>query len=130
MIEDTTFIVDLLRGDPDALTRLEQLEARNVPEKLSAITALELYEGLVQLQTQEAEKQAIRDVLRSKAVVPMHHEIARQAGVLSGELRAKGAQIDREDCIIAATALQADEPVLTRNVNHFNRIPELDVRTY
>jgi len=40
----------------------------------------------------------------------------KKAGKISGELLARGKQIDREDCIIGATALLADEPVLTRNV--------------
>ena len=38
--------------------------------------------------------------------------------------------IDREDCIIAPTALLADEPVVTRNIDHFSRIDGLDVETY
>jgi len=41
-----------------------------------------------------------------------------------------GEPIDREDCIIAATAIAENEPVVTRNAGHFERISGLDVRTY
>lgn len=49
---------------------------------------------------------------------------------LSGELITEGQRIDREDCVVAATALQEGEPVVTRNTDHFERIPGLDVVSY
>ena len=39
-------------------------------------------------------------------------------------------EIDREDCIIAATALIEERPVVTRSVSYFERIDGLDVRSY
>lgn len=54
----------------------------------------------------------------------------RKAGKLSGELINGGERIEREDCIIAATALLNDEPVITRNSEHFGRIDDLEVRSY
>lgn len=130
MIEDTTFIVDILRGDLEALKHLEEIERRNIPEKVSAITALELYEGLYQIDKSEPEKQSIRDVIRSKNVLAADHDVMKEAGHLSGQLLQTGQQVDREDCIIAATALKEGEPVLTRNNDHFERIPGLGVETY
>jgi len=58
---------------------------------------------------------------------PQHHETRRE---LSATLITDGDRIDRENCIIAATAMQENERVLTRNVAHFERIPNLDVETY
>lgn len=54
----------------------------------------------------------------------------RKAGKLSGVLRSRGAEIDREDCLIGATALLNDEPVVTRKAGHFERIDDVDVETY
>lgn len=53
-----------------------------------------------------------------------------KAGRISGELITDGMEIDREDCVIAATALIEEEPVATRNVSHFERIDGFDVRSY
>ncbi|EMA35644.1 PIN domain-containing protein [Natronobacterium lacisalsi] len=58
------------------------------------------------------------------------HTVMRKAGKLSGELINGGERIEREDCIIAATALLNDEPVITRNSEHFGRIDDLEVRSY
>lgn len=130
MIEDTSFVIDVMKGDEGALDRLENIEARNVPEKLSAITVLELYEGLYRVEDLESEGQLISDVILSKSVVTADADLMRAAGELSGRLISNGVQIDREDCVIAVTALRESEPVLTRNVDHFRRIEGLDVETY
>lgn len=130
MIEDTTFIIDLLRGHERAVERLELIEAERVPEKLSAISVLEFHEGIVRSNRPEDERTRVTDVLDSKHVVPATSEIMREAGEISGELVRAGEEIDREDCIIGATARLENEPVITRNAAHFERIPGIDVRTY
>lgn len=130
MIEDTSFLIDILDGDPDANTMLELAERENRPEKVSAITYLELYGGVRRADKPEAERRAVLDVLDTKRVVPADQRILTRAGELSGDLFADGTPIDREDCTVAATAVQEDEPVVTRNADHFHRIAELDVETY
>jgi len=130
MIQDTSFLIDILDGDPDAETVLELVERENRPEKISSITSLELYEGIERSAKPDDEKRAVLRVLDSKHVIPADHAIMKHAGELSGHLIEDGARIDREDCVIAATAIQENEPVLTRNDAHFERIPNLTVETY
>lgn len=130
MIQDTSFIIDILNGDPDAQDVLELIERENRPEKVASITSLELYEGIQRSQRPADEKQTVLSVLDSKHVIPADHSIMKHAGELSGQLIEAGKQIDREDCVIAATAIQENEPVLTRNATHFERVPNLDVETY
>jgi len=130
MIEDTSFIIDLLRGDPGAVETLEELESNRVPEKLSAVTVLELQEGISRSGHPEREQNRIRSVLTSKHIIPADQDIMMKAGSISGQLYQDGTPIDREDCIIAATALLENEPVLTGNVSHFRRIPDLEMKTY
>lgn len=130
MIEDTSFLLDVLRGDEAAIERLELLERSNTPEKVASITVCELHEGVARSNRSDQEREQVLDVLQSKPVVSADHAIMRLAGELRGELISDGSVIDREDCIIAATALDLGEPVLTGNESHFSRIPGLDVRTY
>lgn len=130
MIQDTSFVLDVLDGDDDALAVLDGIETGRKPEKVSSVTVLELYEGVERADRPDDEKRAVLDVLDSKTVVSADHDVMRRAGRISGELYAAGRPIDREDCVIAATALSEDEPVLTRNADHFERVPGLDVRTY
>lgn len=52
MIQDTSFIVDLLRGNDDAADLLEIVEKEGRPQKVSSVTVLELYEGVADLGRQ------------------------------------------------------------------------------
>jgi predicted nucleic acid-binding protein len=130
MIQDTSFIVDLLRGDEHAIQLLDLIERGARPQKVSAVTVLELYEGVARSGTPEAKRTQVLDVLETKHVVSADHTVMRKAGRLSGSLISAGERIEREDCIIAATAMVHDEPVVTRNTDHFKRIDGLDVRSY
>lgn len=130
MIEDTSFVIDILYDDPDALAYLDLLEKGNRPEKVASITVLELYEAVPQLSVPEERRRKILDVLDTRHAVAADEAVMRKAGKVSGELKSRGEEIDREDCIIGATALLNDEPVLTRNSDHFERIDGLDVETY
>ena len=130
MIQDTTFIIDVLRGDSDATERLELIEKDRRPEKISSMTVLELYEGVARTQTSHDTTEQILDILDSKSIINADTTVMRKAGKLSGELINRGQRIDREDCVIAATALLHDEPVLTRNTEHFERIEGLAVCSY
>lgn len=130
MIQDTSFIVDLLRGDEDAKRFHDIVEKESRPQKVSAVTVLELYEGVTRSGIPETKRVRILGVLETKHVVSADRAVMRKAGKLSGELINNGERIEREDCIIAATALLNDEPVITSNTEHFDRIDDLDVRSY
>lgn len=99
-------------------------------ERHEFITVLELYEGVARSQAPETKRERILDVLETEHVLGADQAVMRKVGKLSGELINGGEQIEREDCIIAATALLNDEPIITRNANHFNRVDDLEVRSY
>lgn len=130
MIQDTSFIIDLLRGDDAATAFLEVIEKESRPQKVSSVTVLELYEGVVRSGTPEKKRERILNVLESKSVVDADRTVMRKAGSISGNLILQGERIDREDCVIAATALLNDETVVTRNTDHFERIEDLELRSY
>ena len=130
MIQDTSFIIDLLRGDENAERLLDIIEKEARPQKVSSVTVLELYEGVTRSQMPESKQQRILDILDTKHIVSADRSVMRRAGKLSGELINGGRRIEREDCIIAATGLLNDEPVVTRNTKHFERVDGLEIRTY
>ena len=90
MIEDTSFIIDVLHGDPDALQYLTLIENANRPEKVSSITVLELYEAVPQLAIPEQRQRKILDVLDTRHIVDADETVMRKAGKISGELIARG----------------------------------------
>lgn len=55
-------------------------------------------------------------------IVPVTLEISKAAASFSVQLKLEGKQIDLHDYYIAATAKIFNTPVVTKNIDHFNRI--------
>lgn len=130
MLLDTPFLVDLLRGDEEAVERAAELEADLVQQRVSAMTLFELFYGVARSDQPAEEREEIEAVLASKPVVEADAAVMQRAGRLAGELAAEGVPVDDGDAVIAASALALDEPVLTRNVEHFERFEGLGVESY
>lgn len=130
MIQDTSFIIDVLNGDNKAIEFLKVIETDNKPQKISSITVLELYEGIKRSNKPQNEKKRVLDVLNSKQIISCDHSIMKKAGNISGNLYNNGTPIDREDCIIAATSILEDEKIVTKNKNHFDKIPNIKTISY
>ena len=129
MLLDTSFLIDLMDGDEGAVEKARELESDLVQQRLSAMTLFELYYGIARATDSEAEQEKIEDVLASKPVHPADTAVMRKAGRLSGELRNDGSPVGDGDVIIGATADVVEEPVLTRNVDDFERL-DVGVETY
>lgn len=129
MILDTTFLVDVLRGDSDVAEQLEMVDETGTPF-VSAITIMELAEGIRVADASEEEQAAVTELLADLNELPFDRDCASRAGELNADLVSAGNTVDETDVMIAATALVHGYPVLTRNVSHFDRIDGLAVRSY
>lgn len=131
MILDTSFIEDVTREDADALAKASTLREEGIPERLSSMTLYELYWGVGYVEKPTEEIDRLDAVLGTKEIYDITPRIARKAGRIAGTLTAEGRALnDPGDEIIGATGIVHDEPVLTKNVDHFERIPGLAVETY
>lgn len=106
------------------------MERAGTPQRLSAITVFELHFGVERSKRPEEEKERVLGVLDSKPVVEADARTMRKAGHIHGHLTNEGAPIGERDSIIGATAIVRDEPVLTRDTDHFERIPGARVGSY
>ena len=129
MILDTTFLIDLMRGDDDAVETARRLEADLVQQRVSSMTLFELYYGLARANRPDEERSDVEEVLSSKPVHPADSAVMQKAGRLAGELANDGTPVDDGDVIVGATADVVEEPVLTRNVEDFERLG-VPVETY
>ena len=129
MLLDTAFLIDVMGSEDGAVEMARELEANLVQQRISAMTLFELYDGVARAVDSAAERETVENVLASKPVHPADTAVMRKAGRLSGELANDGTPISDGDVIIGATADVVDEPVLTRNVDDFERLG-VSVETY
>jgi predicted nucleic acid-binding protein len=122
---DTNIPSELTRPKPDP--RVEQWldEADDERLYLSVISLGELLKGLTILpigkkrdRLQEWLDLTLRLWFEGR-VLPVDESIAERWGVLAGECQLRGAPLNTTDGLIAATALEHDLTVVTRNVKDF-----------
>ncbi len=106
---DTDVLIDHIRGR-------RHLDMDDIA--ISVITRTELFAG------NEHQEDAVDDLLEDCEEVGVDPRIARRAGQIK---RHTGLQI--ADALIAATALEHQLPLMTRNRRHFERVPGLILRT-
>ena len=94
------------------------LDDRQATIYYSVVTRKEL---LGKLGLKESERQAIVDALRHFRLVPITPAIAARYAAV----RRSTPSLEREDALIAATALDKRLPLMTRNWRHFRRVPGL-----
>lgn len=122
MLLDTSFIIDLMHGDEEAVEKARELEADLIQQRLSSMTLFELYYGIARAIDSDSEREQVEQVLASKPIHPADTAVMRTAGQLAGELQAEGSPVGDGDVIVGATADIVAEPVLTRNVEDFERL--------
>ena len=92
---------------------------------VSIIVVGEIYEGLL-MGPHSEERRAFFDVfLNSVEVLSPDDNVAYRYAQIRGLLRSQGQLLPDNDLWIAATALAHDLTLVSRNIQHFQRISEL-----
>jgi len=129
MILDTTFIIDLLRGNQAAITKAEELLKRNEPIRATTVSVFEIWQGAEDINN-PIKKEKIDKFISSVGFVILDIESAKKAGSIFASLKSQGLLIEGADCMIAGITLTNNEVLLTRNKKHFERIKDLKIESY
>ena len=123
---DTDAISELLRPRP-LQAYVQWLES--IPRDAqftSAVTVGELFRGAFRSAAKERHLNNIEErVLPSVTILPFDLSAARVFGMIRAELEMTGNILPDADLQIAATAIYHDLELVTGNIRHFQRIPNL-----
>ncbi len=120
---DTDVVIDFLRAqDPGAAAVRALIRQRRLA--LTAVTAFEL-----RLGADFVHRRDVIEPLLARRTRPLDLRAAVLAGQVAARLRADGEGIGMADSLQAGICLRFGLPLLTRNVRHFSRVPDLEVRT-
>jgi tRNA(fMet)-specific endonuclease VapC len=129
---DSTFLVDLLRearrGPGPATAFLESIQDQEVVMSIHALC--ELHAGAELSNTPPRERQAIERICQALTLRHTDDRLAPAYGRILASLQRSGRSIGLMDLLIAAAALVDNAPLVTRNLDHFQRVPGLTLLTY
>lgn len=119
---DTCVISELVTPQPNenVLTWLQEKEENDL--LLSVLTIGEIHKGIARLPDSKKKKSLIKwveeDLKKRFAgrILDVTEDIAIQWGEILGESEKKGKKIPVIDCLIAASAIEENLTVVTRNI--------------
>jgi len=123
---DTNALSEVVRKNPNQalLQKLNEIPPTDVVT--AAICVAELRHGTARLaHGARLWERIATEILSRVDILPLREAEAVRAGDLLALLETQGRPIGIEDVWIAATALEHDLTVVTRNLKHFQRIPGL-----
>ena len=94
------------------------------------MSLFDLHHSIERINNPTERQRNIEKVLESRPVYPADDMVMKKVGRIDGQLTSEGCAIGMGDTVIGATALVHEEPVLTRNVEHFDRINDLEIESY
>jgi tRNA(fMet)-specific endonuclease VapC len=92
--------------------------------RFSIVTRYEILRGLC-AKGAARQTAAFLQQCQASTVYPLTEEIVDRAAEIYGLLHRRGELISDADVLIAATALVHDLVLVTGNIDHFRRVPEL-----
>jgi tRNA(fMet)-specific endonuclease VapC len=130
LILDTSFLIDVQNGVDAATEKAREIESNGRPRRIPHVVLYELYIGVGKGVQSDENRERIESVVSSIPLEPTTPSIARRAGRIEGELQAEGEAIGAVDALVAGTALDYDESVVTADTDDFERISGLRLQTY
>lgn len=122
---DTNVPSELTRSQSDPQVEKWLNDADDERLFLSVVSLGEIFKGLIMLPESKRREQLQRwmdETLRpwfSGRILPITESIAERWGILAGECQRKGRGLTMADGLIAATALEHNLTLVTRNVRDF-----------
>jgi tRNA(fMet)-specific endonuclease VapC len=122
---DSDWVIDHLDDVPQAVELLDQLAADGIA--ISMITYMEVFQGLLRSPNPQEAQAKLDRFLDAVPVLPFLPAVAQRCASLRETLRLEGKRVNSRalDLLNAATALEYNLTLVTRNRDDYDDIPGL-----
>lgn len=127
---DSSAIIDILRNKKEVIEKIE-----NAKDSI-ATTRINIFEVLFGIFVKKGVNyqkfsEAIRPLIDKIDILELDEHSSIQAAKIKSELILKGRGIETTDCLIAGIMLaNGCNTIITKNIDHFERIKELKIESY
>jgi tRNA(fMet)-specific endonuclease VapC len=123
---DTSVLIDALRKDQAALSKISELEESGDALCTTQINVLELYKGAYSPASSKNGLEKVKKLLEALVILEIDEDVYDIFGELSSELRRRGKSIGDFDELIAAIALNHEAAIVSTD-GHFLSVSGLKV---
>ena len=123
MLFDTDVLIWFLRGNVRAARAVDAADARAI----SVVTYMELLQGARDKREIKVIKSFLGDM--GFGTLPLTENVGHRASIYMEEYGLSGG-ISMADALVAATAVEAHQTLVTANQRHYRPIKELDLLVF
>lgn len=125
VVLDTDTLSEVIKGRDFAIqSRAQEYLRIHGRLQFSIVTRYEILRGL-KVRDAFRQSQEFERSCQASTIFPLSDPIVVRASEIYAHLYRRGGLIGDADILIAATALVEDLVLVTNNLNHFERIPDL-----
>jgi len=130
VILETSFLIDLMKGRPDAVALAQALDRSGESTYLAAPALFELWVGVGRAVRRREETEGAEGLIASFDVMAMTDTDAREAGLLQARLSRKGRTMGTVDIMLAGMSKARGQPLVTGDRSFGGVADEITIRTY
>jgi predicted nucleic acid-binding protein len=123
---DTDILIDILRKNTRVTKEIEKLEDKPVIFATTVVNSFELFYGAYKSQKKK-NIELVKKLLSRLNVLNWFDSYSQDIGKNYSDLEKLGQKIDYRDLFIGIIVLKNDYHLFTRNLKHFERIPNLKI---
>lgn len=124
---DTDVCIEILRSNRKVILKREKHESLIA---ISFMSAAELYYGVENSGNIDHNKYVVEEFLLSVIVIESDLDIMKRVGQIKALLKRKNKLVPDADIIIASTAIEKCDFLVTGNNDHFKRIDGLKLENW
>ena len=120
---DSNILIDVLNADPSAVAMFSEITKN--PCSISVVSYMEVLEGIFRFPENPMTEDLFSDLLQDFDILPVTQSIARRCAIVRADLHSKGRRVRQRalDLLIAATAIEHNLTLVTRNQDDYSDIP-------
>jgi len=124
---DSDIVIDHLENVPDAVQLVSRLAPSGIT--MSIITYMEAYQGILRSPDRVVAEQRFSSFVHAVPVLPISEDVARRCAGMREDLRKRGKRVRPRalDLLIAATSLELQLTLVTRNTVDYEDVPDLSI---
>jgi tRNA(fMet)-specific endonuclease VapC len=127
---DTDVLSAVIRRDPPLALIRRLAQVRPAEQATTTITLGELLYGAAKRGSERLTQRVREVVTLATVILPFDAAAAEVYGPLRARLEREGRRLDEPDLRIASIALSRELTVVTGNVRHFSRVPDLSIENW
>jgi tRNA(fMet)-specific endonuclease VapC len=124
---DTDICIELMRGNENVIFHRNAVSDEIC---ISFMIVGELYIGIRKSSNEKTNSQVIEKFFLSVSIIESNIDIMKKYGEIRSYLEKNGIRLQDADILIAATSLIECEKLITGNINHYDRIPNLIIENW